>query len=202
MAEDYLKYDAVSMLEYLRKKLIEDGKYTDYAYAGSDTSLLLNLFAWTFECMQYILNSTASDVLFADTTVYDNMNRLVKLLSYRPKAYRSSQCEFSIAGEFPSGTSATYTIPRFTSLETGLNDSDGNPILYSFTEDYSFTVKNGSIQTPAKNPLLTNGGFHVYKFENSSTGSKYEIFQTSDLTEKIDDASMVVFVEWTDDSRN
>ena len=159
----------------------------------------MNLFAWTFECMQYILNSTASDVFFSDTTVYENMNRLVKLLSYRPKAYRSSQCEFSVAGEFASSYSATLTIPRFTHLETGKNDSSGNPIIYAFTKDYTFTVRNGSVLTPAKKPILTNGQFYVYEFENASTGAKYESFDTSGINEKVDDSSMSIFMKWVDD---
>lgn len=199
MANDYLKYDANSMLEYLRKKLLEEGKYTDQLYAGSDTSLLMNLFAWTFECMQFILNSNAGDVLFADTTVYENMNRLVKLLSYRPKAYRSSQCEFSIDGEFSSNYSTVLTIPRFTHVETGKNDSSGRPINYAFTEDYSFTVKNGSVIPQTKKPLLTNGQYTFYKFENISTGADFETFETDGVAELVDDSSMAVFAKWTDE---
>lgn len=80
ISTDYLKWDAQSIQDLLRKRLIESGIITDQLYPASDTRILIDLFAWTFDVLTYMLNNSAADVLFSDTELYENMNRLVKLL--------------------------------------------------------------------------------------------------------------------------
>jgi hypothetical protein len=71
---------------------MESGILTDQLYPSSDTKIIIDLFSWTFNVLTYILNNNISDVLFSDTYLYENINRLVKLLSYNPLGYRTSQC--------------------------------------------------------------------------------------------------------------
>ena len=135
MQTDFLKYDASSIQELLRRKLLESGLYTDQIYPGSDTRILIDLFAWTFDVLTYILNSNAADTLFEDTEVYENLNKIVKLLSYSPKSFITSNCEFSISCNLDDNNGETYcTIPRFSYIDTGKHDSKGNPIKYSFVD--------------------------------------------------------------------
>lgn len=77
---DYLRWDAQSIQELLRRKLLESGLLTDQVYPSSDVKILMDLFAWVFDVLTYMLNNAASDVLFSDTHLYENINRLVKLL--------------------------------------------------------------------------------------------------------------------------
>lgn len=206
MNTDYLKYDASSIVEYLRRCIIEKEIYTDQLYPGSDTSLLINMFAWTFECMQYILNSNASDVLFQDSSVYENMNRMVKLLSYSPKAYTTSTAEFTIDGKFKDNETADITIPKYTRVNSGLTDTEGNTISYSFTKDYTFSVRNGNIIRSNRKPILYNGEFYKYTFDVQTTGNKYETFvmtgigPNEDTKTYIDNDSMNVYIEYVDDN--
>jgi len=127
MNTDFLKYDASSIKELLRRKLIETGIYTDQLYPGSDISILIDLMSWMFDVLTYILNENASDVLFTDTGIYENLNKMVKLLSYNPKAYTTSNASFSInvidQSEFEDIT-GTCKIPRFASVSTGKTDSN------------------------------------------------------------------------------
>ena len=136
-------------------------------YPGSDTKIVLDLFAWTFDVLTYILNNNAADSLFADTQVYENMNRLVKLLSYNPDGYHSATCTFRLA---INNSAIQYgnnllpdicTIPKFASIHLGKTDGQGNIIRYSFTEDYTFSVNNtttnSNIISPEYWPLLVNG---------------------------------------------
>lgn len=168
---DYLKWDAESLQELLRKKLLEQGLYTDQLYPGSDTKILLDLFAWTFDVLTYILNNNAADSLFADTMIYENMNRLVKLLSYNPEGYHTSNTTFKISINSDAFKTAndllpdSCIIPRFTSIDTGKVDKNGNPVKYSFIQDYSFDVKSTTslnIITPTYWPRLYNGQFKKY----------------------------------------
>ena len=57
MNNEYLCWDAQSIQELLRRKLLESGLYTDQVYPGSDTRILIDLFAWTFDVLTYILNN-------------------------------------------------------------------------------------------------------------------------------------------------
>lgn len=119
---DYLKWDAQSIQELLRRKLLESGLLTDQLYPASDVKILIDLFAWTFDVLTYMLNNAAADVLFSDTQMYENINRLVKLLSYSPHGYLTANAPFiiginnltNIVESFPD----TCTIPKFTSIDT------------------------------------------------------------------------------------
>jgi hypothetical protein len=97
---DYLKWDAQSILVYLRRKLLESGLLTDQLYPGSDTKILMDLFAWTFDVLTYMLNNAAADSLFADTQLYENMNRIVKLLGYNPVGYLTSSIQCKLRSKF------------------------------------------------------------------------------------------------------
>lgn len=156
-------------------------------YPGSDTKIIMDLFAWTFDVLTYILNNNAADSLFADTQVYENMNRLVKLLSYNPDGYHSSNCTFRlslITDAIRNGSNVLpdyCTIPKFTSIDLGKTDSNGNPIKYSFVEDYSFKVSNVDIVSPDFWPVLYNGEFRKYDTVFTATGAPYETFILSNL---------------------
>ena len=132
-------------------------------YPGSDTKIVLDLFAWTFDVLTYILNNNAADSLFADTQVYENMNRLVKLLSYNPDGYHSANCMFRlslIVSAIKNGSNVLpdiCTIPKFASIDLGKTDSNGNSIKYSFVEDYTFNVSNTEVISPEYWPILYNG---------------------------------------------
>ena len=196
---DYLKYDAQSIIEYLRRKLIESGVYTDQIYPASDIKLLMDLFAWTFEVLQYILNNNAADVIFSDTEIYENINRLTKLLSYSPKAYRTSTCEFSLNANFKNSLTATCVIPKYAKIDTNKFDSNGKPISYSLIDDYQFNVKNGNIIYTKNNLVLANGSWCLYTFDKLAEGSNYEIFTMTDISPAngilVDNDNFDVFVE-------
>lgn len=209
MIYDYLKYDAQSLQQLLRRKLLQGGVYTDQMYPGSDTKIVLDLFAWTFDVLTYILNNNAADSLFADTQVYENMNRLVKLLSYNPDGYHSANCTFRLAinnSAIRSGTSLLpdiCTIPKFASIDIGKTDEKGNQVKYSFIEDYTFSINNtttnSNIISPDYWPLLVNGEFKKYSTVFTSTGAPYESFLLSQLNPKngiyVDHDNFHIYIE-------
>lgn len=190
MRTDYLKWDAESIQELLRRKLTESGVYTDQLYPGSDTKILIDLFAWTFDVLTYIMNNAAADSLFEDTQLYENLNRIVKLLSYNPHGYLTSscQCKISINPQITINASNklsdTCTIPPFTSIDTGKVDKYGRAIKFSFIKDFTFNVytsSNGTkytsqVITPKNWPILFNGEFKKYFTVFTSTGIPYEVF--------------------------
>lgn len=123
--EQYLRWDAQSIQELLRLKLIESGLLTDQLYPSSDTKILIDIFSWVFDVLTYMLNNSAADTLFSDTQLYENMNKIVKLLSYNPHGYltSSTECKFEINSEATDKVLAdTCTIPKFASIDLGKTD--------------------------------------------------------------------------------
>lgn len=178
-------------------------------YPGSDTKIILDLFAWTFDVLTYILNNNAADSLFADTQVYENMNRLVKLLSYNPDGFHSAHSTFRLSinnSSIINGNNLlpdVCTIPKFTSIDLGKNDSNGNPIKYSFIDDYTFSINNttsiSNIISPENWPILYNGQFRKYLTVFTATSAPYETFILSNLNPKnniyVDHDNFHVYIE-------
>ena len=159
---DYLKYDATSMQQLLRRKLTEKGYYTDQMYPGSDIKMVMDIFSWTFGCLTYMLNNSAAESMFDSAVVYEHLNKLVKILSYKPRGYITSNSKFSLTvNEKDDGSlySGVLRIPRFTSLLIGGSDDYGYPIRYTFLEDYEINVDNGVIKnlSTSEYPTLYNG---------------------------------------------
>ena len=208
MNTDFLKYDAASIRELLRRKLLESGAYTDQIYPGSDISILIDLMSWMFNVFTYMLNENASDVLFADSNVYENLNKMVKLLSYDPKSYITSNAAFMVDLNTTAfdGVTTTCRIPKFASISTGKSDSSGNEIRYSFVEDYSFNLVNGAIQLSGSKPILSNGIFKHYVFDQRASGEKFSKFTMNDVGPNadvktlIDNDSTHVYIEYVSES--
>jgi hypothetical protein len=203
MQTDFLKYDASSIQELLRRKLLESGLYTDQVYPGSDTRILIDLFAWTFDVLTYILNNNAADTLFEDTEVYENLNKIVKLLTYNPKAFTTSNAEFSISCTLDEFTNNEIfcTIPKYCSIDTGKSDANGNSIKYSFIEDFTFKMNGGSIVGLKNGPILYNGEFVRYIFDNTAENIPYETFimtnvsPNADIPVYIDNDTIHIYIE-------
>jgi hypothetical protein len=99
MAQDktqFLHFNAYSIKEMIVRKLTEDTDFTDQIYEGSNLNILIDLVAYMYQCLMYNLNNAASESMFADTRLYENMNRLVKFFGYNPKAIMPSVGQFYI----------------------------------------------------------------------------------------------------------
>lgn len=207
MKTDLLKYDASSLQELLMRKLIDSGLYEDQIYPGSDTRILIDLFSWTFNILTYILNNNAANAIFDDAEVYENLNKIVKLLSYKPHSYKTSYCEFLLSYlDFSTkSTSFACTIPKFASINTGKTDKWGNEIYYSFVKNYTFKITNGVVSTD-ENPVLYNGRFMRYTFDGMTQGREYELFIMSGISpnnnhpQYVDTEGISVFYEKIDNN--
>lgn len=191
MNVDYLKYQASSIQELLRRKLLQSGVLTDQLYPGSDTKIIIDLFAWTYDVLTYILNNNVSDVLFSDTHLYQNLNRLVKLLSYNPGGYKTSQCQFNIQlneREFNNLTVVpdVIYIPKYVHFNSGKKDKNGDDICYSFINQYiinlySYVDKSSgkriiNLISQDKLPVLYNGKYKKYIETFIANGIQYDTF--------------------------
>ena len=91
----------------------------------------------------FYLNRTSTESMFSDAQIYENMNRIVKMIDYKPVGRQTSTLSFN-ASALGTGTTqdtGLYTIPRYSFFQV-------NGISYSFNEDITF-VKTVSGQTGA-----------------------------------------------------
>lgn len=125
--DQYVTFDAFSLKEHIKNRLNKDGVFTDQNYEGSNISTIIDIVAYTFNTLMFYLNKTSTESLFSDSQIYENMNRIVKLLDYKPVGFQTSTLSFNAQAGAELGT-GLYLIPRYSFMNV-------NGIYYSINED-------------------------------------------------------------------
>ena len=154
---DYAAFDAKSLKELIQTRLNQGGVYTDQNFEGSNMSSIIDVIAYSYHLLLFYLNQTSADSMFTDTNIYENMNRIVKLIDYKPKGYQTSLLSFDMiaTAQLPVDT---YTIKRYSYFVAGGN-------YYSFTNDSTFnkTVPgNQSLTNFSSENILREGQYFEY----------------------------------------
>jgi phosphotransferase system IIB component len=155
--DEYAAFDALSLKDFINARLTQSGIFTDQNYEGSNITAVNNIIAYSFHTLLYYLNQTSTESMFSEAQLYENMNRIVKLISYSPIGSQTSTLSFSVSATagLPVGT---YTIPRYTFIRSG-NSS------YSFNTDITFTKTLTGVQfleTVGDQYLLYQGSYIEY----------------------------------------
>ena len=127
----YVAFDATSLRELIVNRLKSQGVFTDQVFEGSNLSSIIDVISYSYHTLMFYLNKTSTETMFTDAQIYENMNRIVKLLNYKPVGYQTSVLSYnaSVSADLPIGT---YTIPRYTTVDVG-----GIPFV--FPHDITFT---------------------------------------------------------------
>jgi len=80
---DFLRFSAYSIKDVITRKLSENSKFTDQIYEGSNLAILIDLVSYMYQCLVYQLNNAAAESMFADTQIFQNIQRLVNLIGYQ-----------------------------------------------------------------------------------------------------------------------
>ena len=86
----YVAFDAVSLKDYIINRLNENEKFTDQNYEGSNLAAVIDIIAYSYHVLLFYLNNTAAEVNFDQATLYENMNKIVKLIGYKPTGKQTS----------------------------------------------------------------------------------------------------------------
>ena len=163
----YAAFDATSLRDLIINRLNDQNIFTDQVFQGSNMSSMVDIVAYSYHVLLYYLNKTSSESMFSDSVVYENMNRIVKLLNYKPVGYRSSTVSFQCTST--GLATGFYTIPRYSFV-----DVDGIP--YSVRQDIPFTeygTSNQQIVTDESKYLLYQGKYQEYPSQ-LATGTEFE----------------------------
>ena len=191
----YTTFDAQSLKGLIIDRLQKQGTFTDQIYEGSNLSSFIDIIAYSYHVLMFYLNRTASESVFTESTIYENVNRIVKLLNYNPLGFQTCTLAFEV---FASEDLApgTYTIPRYTFI-------NNNGVTYSFSKDISFT----KYTTSSEKIAVIGDGHLLYQGEwiasspITSIGAKFETISLSQSVEsdnKIDHFNIGVYVKHKD----
>ena len=127
----YVSFDATSLKALLKNRLDQNSSFTGQDYESSNMSAMIDVIAYSYHTLLFYLNQTATESMFSEAELYENMNRIVKTIDYKPVGFQTSVLTFESTADntLPANT---YTIPRYSFFNVG-------GIYYSFNSDVTFT---------------------------------------------------------------
>jgi len=154
----YVAFDATTLKDFIIQRLNENEKFTDQNYEGSNLAAVIDIIAYSYHVLLFYLNNTAAEVDFNQATLYENMNRIVKLIGYKPTGKQTSIVPIkTVAGQGLG--KGNYTIRKYSYF---LADSNTQ---YTFIDDYSFDKTqdgNQEIKTLDNTAILYQGTIGEY----------------------------------------
>lgn len=195
--DSYAAFDAVSLRDLIKRRLTEKNIFTDQLFEGSNLSSLVDVIAYSYHTLLFYLNRTSSESIFTEAQLYENVNRIVKLLNYNPAGYKTSVLTFQAKATEMLST-GLYTIPKYSFVDIG-------GIKYSLASDVAFGKTTGAeqiISSIGEKHLLYQGVFEQFPTQ-LATGEDFETFTLSfDKNTKIDAYNIHVYIRsngvWTE----
>lgn len=158
-----LAFDAISLKSKIIERLNQSEVFTDQNYEGSNLAALIDIISYSFSTLLFYLNKTSSESMFSEAQLYENMNKIVKLLNYNPIGKLTNNLTFSLSAS-PTLSPGSYIIPRYSYIRAG--DST-----YSLNSDLAFTKATSGVELVAdteNSHLLYQGTFEEYPVYISS----------------------------------
>lgn len=153
----FLTFDALELRDKIIDKLNESQVFTDQNYAGSNLSSIIDIISLSFGTLLFYLSKTSSEAMFSDAQLYENMNRIVKILNYNPTGKSSQSVPFNMTAS-TNLTPGVYTIPRYSYVNVGGST-------FTLVQDIGFTKTTTDIEYISDlnhNYLLKEGSMQEY----------------------------------------
>ena len=159
-ADGYLAFDALTMQQFIKDRLNDNKVFTDQNYSGSYISTQNEIVAYMFHVLMYYLNRSSTESMFTEAQIYENMNRIVKLLDYSPIGRQTPSTTFGLSGT-DAIAAGLYTIPRYTYVTNG-------SINYSINDDITISKLTSDAETfdsAVSEKLLYQGLYAEYPLQ-------------------------------------
>ena len=138
----------------------------------------------------YYLNQTSTESMFSESQIYENINRIVKLINYSPIGAQSSTLSFSSSATSDLGA-GTYTIPRYSFIRS-------NNVTYSFNTDITFTKTLSGIEnltTVGDQYLLYQGTYIEYPLYTARGEANELLFLVPGASVIVDHFNVDVYIK-------
>lgn len=165
----YAAFDALSLKNLIIARLNANKIFTDQNYEGSNLSSIIDIIAYAYHVLLFYLNRTGAESTFTTAELYENINKIVKVVGYSPIGYQTAILPFQAAAN-ASLPPNTYTIPRYSYFTV-------NGTFYSFNNDITFLKGTNGFEPLTdfqEQNLLYQGIFTEYP-TYVATGEPYEL---------------------------
>lgn len=166
----YATFDATTLKSFIIERLNENSTFTDQNYEGSNLASFIDIIAYSYHVLLFYLNQTSSETLFNQATLYENVNRIVQLIGYKPTGKQTPLVPVKCVADSNLGIDS-YFLRKYSYFLV-----DG--IQYTVLEDFPFnksTSGEETIETIGKNLLLYQGTVEEYPIY-TGTGEDFETF--------------------------
>jgi len=167
--DGYAAFDALSLKSLIINRLNANNIITDQNYEGSNLSSIIDIIAYSYHVLLFYLNRTGAEATFTTAELYDNINKIVKLIGYKPIGAQTSVLSFQATGN-SSIAAGLYTLPRYSYVSA-------NGTTFSFNTDITFSKNTGSTEELTdfeSNAVLYQGKYIEYPLY-TATGAPFEI---------------------------
>jgi hypothetical protein len=188
-SNSYISFDATSLKTLIVDRLNKGQIFTDQNYQGSNISAFLDVISYSFSTLMYYLNKTSSESMFSETQIYENMNRIVKLLNYNPIGKITQSLAYTLSAASALGQ-GNYIIPRYSYINAGGST-------FSFNKDIYFTNTAENLiqlQSTSSDLFLYQGTFQEYPIYNAIGNSNEVLFLNLGTTTFIDHFNINIYV--------
>lgn len=192
----YASFDATSLRDLIIDRLNRGKIFTDQNYQGSNMSAFIDVISFTFSTLLFYLNKTSSESMFSESQIYENMNRIVKVLNYNPIGRLGQSVPYKITAT-SSLSASNYTIPRYSYISTGGEN-------YSINKDITFTkFTNGDeiIENIANVYLAYQGLYQEYPIYTASGVENEIVFLSLPDDIYIDHFNIDVYVKYFESNK-
>lgn len=186
----YVAFDGLSIKEKIKDRLNQTGIFTDQNYEGSNLAGFNDAMAMSFSLLLYYLNQNSVNGQFSETTIYENINRIVKELDYKPVGHQTASVNFTLS--CASLNAGFYNIPRYSSISVG-------GLTYSLSKDVSFTKTTNlvteEIQGIDSDLVLHQGVYTEFPIFTPAGTSNEIVYLSVDDSVIVDNFNIDVYVE-------
>ena len=167
--KSYASFDALTLKQLIKDRLNEDGVFTDQIFEGSNISAIIDIISYSYHTLLFYLNQTSNETLFSEASIYENMNRIVKLINYKPIGFQTSLLPFKVTANENINRNL-YTIKRYSFFIV-------NGTYFSFKNDITFNkslTETEELKSFAEDNLLFQGRYFEYP-QQRAIGEDFEI---------------------------
>jgi len=167
--QGYAAFDAAGLKSLIIERLNTNNVFTDQNFEGSNINAFIDVISYAYHVLLFYLNNTSNETLFSEAQIYENINRIVKSIDYKPVGTQSPALTIDALAS-SALTPGTYTVPRYSNIIT-------RGVKYCFKNDVTFVKTNTvdeEISSISGKELLYQGTYHQYP-EYTSSGEPNEI---------------------------
>lgn len=199
----YASFDAQTMKAFMIQRLRDSGQFTDQFFEGSNLSALIDILAYSYHTLLFYLNKQSAESYFSQAEIYENMNKIVNLIGYKPTGPQTSIVSMSAVASPDLGI-GNYALRKFSYINSG-------GTFYSIANDIYFEKTSADVETIESiggQSLLYQGQFTEYD-ALFSIGQPFETFTIVDEntntsttdTRYIDNNNVFVYVKENADGK-